>query len=257
MKSKPKLLDVFCGAGGCSMGYHKAGFEVFGIDKEPQPNYPFQFKQMDFSELRPDHLQKFDFVHLSPPCQFASKAAAISRMSGNTYINLIPVSRKLLRLSNVPGIIENVPSKHIRGDIKLRGDLFGLHVIRLRFFECVNFYTLFPSLPPVPGRVENGDYVTVAGKGNRFHKGKIAFKYDKGSILDNWKFATDNYWMKTYQELANSIPWAYTEFIGKYILNNNILQKQNSIIRTHETINLQSNLCQKNTANQSAKMDKL
>jgi DNA (cytosine-5)-methyltransferase 1 len=241
MTNKPKLLDIFCGAGGCSMGYYKAGFEVTGIDKDPQPNYPFTFKQMNFHELRPDHLEKFDFIHLSPPCQFASKAAAISRKTGTNYINLIPDSRKLLRLSNVPGLIENVPSKHIRGDIKLRGDLFNLHVIRLRFFECVNFYTLFPSLPKISGEVQKGDFVTVAGKGVRNHKGKISFKYDKGSILDNWKFATGNYWMKTYQELANSIPWKYTEFIGNLILDHKIIQNHKSKIKTHETTNLYSN----------------
>lgn len=42
-----RLLDLYCGAGGCSVGYHRAGFEVVGVDIEPQPNYPYALDWFD------------------------------------------------------------------------------------------------------------------------------------------------------------------------------------------------------------------
>jgi 23S rRNA G2069 N7-methylase RlmK/C1962 C5-methylase RlmI len=67
---KPKLLDLFCCAGGAAMGYHRAGFEVVGVDLKKQPNYPFQFIQADVMELDIEFLKTFDAIHASPPCHF-------------------------------------------------------------------------------------------------------------------------------------------------------------------------------------------
>ncbi len=71
--SRPLLLDLFCKAGGAAMGYHQAGFDVIGVDIEPQPNYPFTFIQHDVQTLRLEdyflELSDFSAIHASPPCQ--------------------------------------------------------------------------------------------------------------------------------------------------------------------------------------------
>ena len=68
---RPRLLDLFCGAGGSAVGYHRAGFEVVGVDIKPQPNYPFEFYQQDALIFLEDVAQwgpfRFDAIHASPP----------------------------------------------------------------------------------------------------------------------------------------------------------------------------------------------
>src|SRR5437764_9397311 len=75
--SRPRLLDLFCCGGGAAMGYHRAGFDVVGVDIEPQPHYPFEFRQadaIDFMRIMLEHGEfGFDAIHASPPCQFASR----------------------------------------------------------------------------------------------------------------------------------------------------------------------------------------
>ena len=51
------------------MGYHRAGFDVVGVDIESQKNYPFEFVQGDAIEYLLKHGGKYDAIHASPPCQ--------------------------------------------------------------------------------------------------------------------------------------------------------------------------------------------
>lgn len=69
MHKRPKLLDLFCCEGGAGMGYHLAGFDITGVDLEPQPRYPFEFVQADAFEYLANHWQKYDIIHASPKCQ--------------------------------------------------------------------------------------------------------------------------------------------------------------------------------------------
>ena len=90
-----RLLDLFCGAGGAAMGYHRAGFdEIVGVDIKPQPRYPFEFVQADAMTYP---LDGFDAIHASPPCQAYSVGSARWRASGEReYPDLLAATRDRL-----------------------------------------------------------------------------------------------------------------------------------------------------------------
>ena len=132
--SRPKLLDLFCGAGGCSVGYHRAGFDVTGVDARPQPSYPFAFVQADALAYLGEHGREYDAVHASPPCQRYSIARRIHG-NGETHPDLLEPTRAALVSNGRPWIIENVPGAPVRFPVLLCGLMFGLRVFRHRLFE--------------------------------------------------------------------------------------------------------------------------
>src|SRR4051794_37153270 len=111
MPERPRLLDLFCGAGGAAMGYHRAGFDVVGVDIEPQPNYPFEFIEANALRylrhvvymLERSMACRFDAIHASPPCQFASD---LRHRTGGEYLDLVTPTRPLLRATRLPYVIE-------------------------------------------------------------------------------------------------------------------------------------------------------
>lgn len=139
-----KALDLFCAAGGAGAGIASEGFDVTGIDINPQPNYPFEFHQGDVLNVSLEFVRSFDFVWASPPCQFAT---AYKRRPGHVAPseNLIPKTRALLQAAGVPYVIENVAgARHeLRDPTMLCGSSFGLDVRRHRYFE-----TSFPMAAP-------------------------------------------------------------------------------------------------------------
>lgn len=144
-----RLLDLFCGAGGAAMGYSQAGFtEIVGVDIEPQPNYPFDMYVADaIYYATTDNLQRFDLIHASPPCQRFS-TLAYRNGNGDDWPDLIPPTRKLLKESGVPYVIENVEGAPLVDPVMLCGTMFdGLRVLRHRLFE-----TSFPVEVPEHGR---------------------------------------------------------------------------------------------------------
>lgn len=118
-----RLLDLFCGAGGCSVGYHRAGFEVVGVDHHKMPRYPYEFHQSDALEFLAAHGREFDAVHASPPCQ---KYCALRHLAKKDHPDLIPQTRALLRETGLPYVIENVPGAPLLSPVMLCGTMFGL-----------------------------------------------------------------------------------------------------------------------------------
>jgi DNA (cytosine-5)-methyltransferase 1 len=143
LKRKPRVLDLFCGAGGASMGYHRAGFEVVGVDLVPQPHYPFVFVQADALTYP---LDGFEVVVASPPCPGYSRATAFHRGARAKHPLLIEPIRERFKAQGVPYVIENVEGAPLLHPILLCGTMFGLRSIRHRLFES-NVPLLQPHHP--------------------------------------------------------------------------------------------------------------
>ena len=211
-----KLLDLFCGAGGAAMGYHRAGFEVVGVDNRPQKNYPFEFIQMDAFEALERFGPHFDAIHASPPCQ-----AWVDSANKSKHPQLIEPVRDALKETGLPYVIENVDSAPLRDWVMLCGTMFGLKVIRHRLFECFPSFYFSPYSCNHWGSVAAGDFAAVYGKGaqgNRYtDSGGNQKRYlpPKSSwTMEFWSEAMGIDWMNR-REMTQAIPPAYTEYIGK------------------------------------------
>src|SRR6185437_2671964 len=156
---KPRLLDLFCGAGGSAMGYHRAGFEVIGVDNQPQKHYPFEFIQADATTFP---LDGFDAIHASPPCKDWTVARAAHNLKGAHGTGwLLDHTRQRLLAQGAPWVIENVPGAEMRADYQLCGCHFGLPGLRReRWFE-----TSWHAYDMQPPCYHTGPTVTVAGHG--------------------------------------------------------------------------------------------
>jgi DNA (cytosine-5)-methyltransferase 1 len=190
--ARPRLLDLFCGAGGCSMGYQRAGFDVVGVDIEPQPDYPFEFIQADAMTYP---LDGFDAYAASPICQ---GHANVTAWRGNPaeYPDLLTPTIARLSVQPRPWVVENVPEAPIRADYLLCGTQFGLKVKRHRAFQVGNWEPPFDLVPPC-------DHRNLLPFG---HKNERAFADAMGCT-----------WMSKTRG-RQAIPPAYTEFIGLALL---------------------------------------
>ena len=204
--NRPKLLDLFCGAGGAAMGYHRAGFDVIGVDIKPQPRYPFTFIQGDALNP-PVDIKVFDVIHASPPCQAWVTLAALHKQA--EYPDLIKPTRELLVDTNKPYIIENVPTAPLDNPIMLCGTMFNLRVVRHRIFESNPVIWFAPAtcchwLKVVKlGRYPDKDkhFISVTG-----HFSGVKYAQE----------AMDIDWMGQ-KDLSQAIPPAYTEWIGRQL----------------------------------------
>ncbi len=217
---RPRLLDLFCGAGGAAVGYHRAGFDVVGVDIEPQPNYPFEFEQADVLALMETWIPScrgwwdvppFDAIHASPPCQAYTTMA---NRHGRSDYALIDSVRELLEATGLPYVIENVRGalSEMRNPLELTGEQFGLGVHRPRLFES-NVLLLAP-----PKADRQKDAAAVYGAGLKLRNGDRA----DGSILhaatlEDGSDAMGIDWM-AWDELKEAIPPAYTEHLGLQLL---------------------------------------
>lgn len=210
-----RLLDLFCGVGGAGWGYHLAGFEVVGVDIEPQNRYPFDFIQADAFEA---DLSGFDVIHASPPCQAYADECHRYRVE-REYPDLVPRVRELLKGSGAEWVIENVDTAPLRNPMMLCGTMFeGVRVIRHRAFES----SVYMEAPPHPrgphppcftydkrrstfGQLDEWTaYVTVTGGGN--------------CSVDAARDAMGIRWAGMRGELTQAIPPAYTEYVGRKLI---------------------------------------
>ncbi len=204
---RPLALDLFCGAGGATKGLQRAGFRVTGVDIKPQPNYCGDFMYVcDFMKWAHGTTGAYDFVWASPPCQQYTLA---KRIRGRTHVDLIEEVRRRLIQSGAPYCIENVVGAPLRKPTMLCGGMFGLRTYRHRLFE-----TSFPLEQPWHGphaakqtkmgrTPKEGEFIQVVGNFSGAQTARDAMGID---------------WM-TRAELSESIPPAYSEFIGRAALN--------------------------------------
>ncbi len=213
---KPRLLDLFCGAGGSAMGYHRAGFEVVVVDIAPQPHYPFEFIQEPYEAALFDLMNNwpegtFDAIHASPPCQAHSSAGLAATVTyGKHYEDLLTPTRPLLIATGLPWVIENVPGAPMRADFWLCGCGFGLPDLkRERWFETSWHGGPTELRPPCN---HDGNTITVTGHTPQ----RWAHGRRKGVTKAEREAAMGIDWM-TVKELSQAIPPAYTEFIGRQL----------------------------------------
>lgn len=235
---RPKLLDLFCGAGGASRGYHDAGFEVVGVDISPQRNYPYEFHQFDALEVlawlngydnpylghqfNPKH---YAAIHASPPCQ---RYSDLAKRNGNadSHPDLIGPVRELLKATGLPYVIENVEGAPLNDPVTLCGTTFGLGVDgyrlrRHRLFEssvdrlvslgCACRVATKPVIDVSGGGPTHAP--RLDGKGGRTYKG-TALQARRAMGID---------WM-TKAELNEAIPPRYTEFIGSQLIQHALVE---------------------------------
>lgn len=209
--NRPRMIDAFSGAGGCSVGYHRAGFDVVGVDKDPKvgKHYPFEFHAGDALEFIAEHGHEFDAVHASPPCQRYSQSAQSQRNAGKEYPDLVGPTRAALIAVGRPWVIENVPGAPIRPDYKLCGCHFDLKLRRERWFEVS-----WPQAHLIPPCHHPEPVVSVVGHGTPTW---VREKLGYNPTIADYRAAMGIDWMNR-NELSQAIPPAYTQFIGEQLL---------------------------------------
>lgn len=202
-----RLLDLFCGAGGAAMGYHRAGWDVVGVDIAPQPRYPFEFHQADALHWALEHWGEFDAIHASPPCQRFSAMSNCRPGLSDEYPDFIAATRALCELTGLGYVIENVPGSPLRADVELCGHMFGRELYRHRIFEAN-----MPLTQPVHSK-----HTLPASKAGHWKPGTVMSISGHVSPIAKAREVMGISWM-TRDELAESIPPVYTHYIGHDLL---------------------------------------
>lgn len=218
--TRPRALDLFCGIGGCSRGYHDAGFDVVGVDlvRSVHAHYPYEFHAANALTYP---LDGFDVVVASPPCKARTVATAVNRSRFPTLFDphpdLLPPTLARLSTLDVPWVVENVPGVEVEGHgtpLLLCGSMFGLRVRRHRLF-----WSNVELTAPGPCRhAEQGQVVGVYGHGGAWTRtaaGGGGVKVSGAEAAD----ALGIDWTTWQPGLSQAIPPAYTRWIGSQLLD--------------------------------------
>jgi DNA (cytosine-5)-methyltransferase 1 len=229
MTARPRLLDLFCGAGGAAVGYHRAGFEIVGVDLEPQPHYPFEFHELDAMDVlyglsksaewkRPAWML-FDAIHASPPCHDHANISGRNRKAAGPKGTgwMLSATIDLLGRLSLPWVVENVQTARMAPHVyraRLCGSSFGLDVRRHRWFASNQALMVPPCAhylqTPRFRSLDSRQATLAAVVGVHGH-----LNYAGEAELRRSAMGID--WM-TNDELSQAIPPAYTEFIGAQLL---------------------------------------
>ncbi|MFF9840370.1 DNA methylase [Streptomyces sp. NPDC013740] len=227
--ARPLLLDLFCCAGGAATGYHRAGFDVLGVDIAPRPNYPFTFVQADALDflaylIATGEVARFSVAHSSPPCQAECALTVGTNRAkgwGGTHVDLVRPTRVLLEASGLPYVIEQPNGRaRIRKDLTLCGEQFGLGVIRHRNFELGRWMAVQPAHKPHRGRVRGWRH-------GEFFDGPYVAAYGNGGgkpTIPELQTAMGITWTDVREELTEAIPPAYSQWIGTQFLTQSRLE---------------------------------
>ena len=215
-----RLLDLFCGAGGCAVGYHQAGFmDITGVDIVSMPRYPFRFIQADALEYVARHGHEFDVIHASPPCQAYTgmRQITLSRFgSALEHPDLIDPVRKALIATGKPYVIENVQNSPLDTQFILCGAALGLpHIARHRHFES-NILLLGA---PKCAHLRNA--YTIGVYGAKPDGRRVSYRRHRlcrvASSVDEARREMGIDWMN-WDEIREAIPPVYTKWIGKRLI---------------------------------------
>lgn len=216
----PRLLDTFACAGGMSVGYARAGFDVMGVDQLYRKDYPCPVLVADALDVLADDsfTDLFDVIHASPPCQENSRTQHLRDAQGKDVKDdgldlLVPVRDALVRWAQRTGgiyVIENVPGASMTTPVTLCGSAFGLKVRRHRLFES----NAFLMAPPTCDHERQGRPVGVYGSLNDDipEGGKTA------RTLTEAGDAMGIDWMRRWDDLKEAIPPAYAQWLGEQLL---------------------------------------
>lgn len=211
-KTRPLLLDLFCCAGGSARGYYEAGFDIIGVDKDPQPNYPYEFIQGDALTVGAQLLAEREIaaIHASPPCQCFTAYKRRGAGVGSNYVNLIPETRELLKNSGLPYIIENVPGAPLLNTVQYCGSSFKLDIRRHRLFES----NVELVAPPCNHSWQKPRFPCATNRRNQRRTMEIGV----------WRIPLQQQQQAmgisnvTLRELSQAVPPAYTKHIGEQLL---------------------------------------
>jgi DNA (cytosine-5)-methyltransferase 1 len=221
VRTRPLLIDAYCCGGAASMGYHRAGFDVIGVDIAPQPDYPFEFHQGDAIEFIKEHGHRADVIAGSPPCQHKSRlrhyndTAERRAAYHGKYPNLIPQTREAMVATGKPYVIENVPQADLINPIVLCGHMFGLTLYRHRAFESNMRLTAPPEPKPYhPYRCTRNGYLPTPDRPYMsIHGGKHSRAWQRKAAE-----VMGAPWLTTIVAVCEAIPPAYTEHIGRQLM---------------------------------------